>query len=368
VLDARHRKSPACNPVRAAYPSHSASDPVRVRSRRRPARPEIPLSDVDGRGVTIALPRYGRRPGAPFLRGRVTGESTSSRRRRSARRAEAGRACDARSSTGRRWRVSSSAPAGRERLAGVAPGASLLSIRVAGWQRDAGRAVVGVRRTDQILAALERAVDPNGTATPTTLPRIALSHSRSRSPPSRFAPARAAAGALRLDTLVVVPAGNDGPQGRLRQRVGAGRRAGGADGRRRGSRARYGEYGSFSVRASRWRSTERGRLRARSSRRVRSTSAWAPAGANDRGLKGSAAPSAARLLRRRGFSLVASRAALVPVTSDPALTVANAARRGCVRRAFSTEVSCLACALGTNDERALPSRSSDRTRRALPLP
>src|SRR5204863_9835913 len=47
-------------------------------------------------------------------------------------------------------------------LHGVAPGATVLPIRVAGWQRTAsgGWAVYG--RTDQVIAGMERAVDPNG--------------------------------------------------------------------------------------------------------------------------------------------------------------------------------------------------------------
>ena len=60
--------------------------------------------------------------------------------------------------------VGSRGPGG---LTGTAPGARILPIRVAGWQPDAagGYAVYG--RTDQLLAGLERAVDPNadGSAT-----------------------------------------------------------------------------------------------------------------------------------------------------------------------------------------------------------
>ena len=53
----------------------------------------------------------------------------------------------------------SGGPAG---LHGVAPGASILPIRVAGWQPDATGGVSVYGRTDQVLAGLEVAVDPNG--------------------------------------------------------------------------------------------------------------------------------------------------------------------------------------------------------------
>src|SRR6185503_3292475 len=99
-------------------------------------------------------------------------------------------------------------------LAGVAPGATLLPIRVAGWQRDASARWAVYGRTDQILAGLERAVDPNGDGDAHDAARIALAGVAE--PFAGFADgplALAAAGALRLDTLVVAPAGNDGPAG-----------------------------------------------------------------------------------------------------------------------------------------------------------
>ena len=60
-------------------------------------------------------------------------------------------------------------------LNGVAPGATMLPIRVAGWQPDA-RAGAGrsTARTDQLLAGLERAVDPNGDGDAHDAARIAL--------------------------------------------------------------------------------------------------------------------------------------------------------------------------------------------------
>ena len=66
-------------------------------------------------------------------------------------------------------------------------------------------------RTDQVLAGLERAVDPNGDGIAHDAARIAVVGVAE--PYSAFAEgplAKAVAGAFRLDTLVVAPAGNDG--------------------------------------------------------------------------------------------------------------------------------------------------------------
>ena len=69
-------------------------------------------------------------------------------------------------------------------------------------------------RTDQVLAGLEAAVDPNGDGDAHDGARIALVGVAE--PFSSFSDgplARAGRGALALDTLVVAPAGNDGPAG-----------------------------------------------------------------------------------------------------------------------------------------------------------
>src|SRR5204862_4118406 len=97
-------------------------------------------------------------------------------------------------------------------LAGVATGATVLPIRVAGWQPDASGRWAIYSRSDQILAGLERAVDPNDDGDAHDAARVALV--ALAEPYAAFADgpeARAAAGALALDTLVVAPAGNDGP-------------------------------------------------------------------------------------------------------------------------------------------------------------
>src|SRR5439155_9927599 len=99
-------------------------------------------------------------------------------------------------------------------LTGVAPGATVLPLRVAGWQRGARGDWQIYGRTDQIIAGLERAVDPNGDGDAHDAARLALVDLAE--PFAAFADdplARAAGGAARPDTLVIAPAGNDGPAG-----------------------------------------------------------------------------------------------------------------------------------------------------------
>src|SRR5207253_2967920 len=81
----------------------------------------------------------------------------------------------------------------------------------AGWQRDTVGGWGVYARTDQLIAGLERAVDPNADGDAHDAARIALV--ALAEPYGAFAEgpsARAAKGALALDTLVVAPAGNDG--------------------------------------------------------------------------------------------------------------------------------------------------------------
>jgi hypothetical protein len=97
---------------------------------------------------------------------------------------------------------------------GIAPGASVLPIRVAGWQPDVHGGYATYARTDQLIAGLERAVDPNLDGDAHDAARIALigeavSYAAFTDSPE----ARAIQGALDLDTLVVAPVGNDGPAG-----------------------------------------------------------------------------------------------------------------------------------------------------------
>ncbi len=107
--------------------------------------------------------------------------------------------------------VGSNGPAG---LAGVAPGASLLPIRVAGWQPDTSGGVSVYGRTDQLLAGIELAVDPNEDGDAHDAVRVALVGIVEPFAAFTDGPlAAAAAGAAALDSLVVAAAGNDGPAG-----------------------------------------------------------------------------------------------------------------------------------------------------------
>src|SRR5438552_2325314 len=96
-------------------------------------------------------------------------------------------------------------------LAGVATGAAVLPVRVAGWQPDALGHWAIYARSDQLIAGLDRAVDPNDDGDAHDAARVALVSLAA--PFAGFADgpeALAAEGALALDTLVVAPVGNDG--------------------------------------------------------------------------------------------------------------------------------------------------------------
>src|SRR4051812_19472673 len=199
-------------PVRAAYPASLSSRLLTTTGFGE--RPNIGLSDKDGRGVTIALLDTGVDRAQPFLRGRVTGGIDIVGGDAGALAAPQPGEPSQLERHGTEMAGLLVGSGGPGALAGVAPGATVLPIRVAGWQRDAsaGWAVYG--RTDQVLAGLERAVDPNGDGDAHDAARVALVGVAE--PFDGFADgplARAAAGAVRLDTLVVAPAGNDGPVG-----------------------------------------------------------------------------------------------------------------------------------------------------------
>lgn len=203
-------------PVRPAYPASISAD-VLSRPDFGPDeghRPQIGLSGVDGRGVTVALLDTGVDRAVPFLRGRVlpgidiVGDSPGALARR---KPDEPAELERHGTQTAGLIVGAGGPSG---LAGVATGASVLPIRVAGWQPDASGRWAIYSRSDQILAGLERAVDPNDDGDAHDAARIVLV--AVAEPYAAFVDgpeARAAAGALALDTLVVAAAGNDGAAG-----------------------------------------------------------------------------------------------------------------------------------------------------------
>jgi subtilisin family serine protease len=203
-------------PVRAAYPAGGGNPgiPASAFDARAGRVPVVRLPGFDGRGVTIALVDTGVDRLQPYLRGRVAdevdvlgGDDGVAPDAPPARSDEA-----LRHGTGLAGiLVGSGGPGG---LHGVAPRATIVPIRVAGWQRDTDGEWRIAARTDQLVAGLERAVDPNGDGDAHDAARIALVGTVE--PLAGFATgplARAAAGAAAVDTLVVTPAGNDGPAG-----------------------------------------------------------------------------------------------------------------------------------------------------------
>ncbi len=205
-------------PVRAAYPaaipangSILETDVFATGSGRRP---EIELPGFNGSGITVALLDTGVDTRHPFLQGRLLpgldmvdpGSDASAEQNPT--------------QPGRPERhgtelaglvVGVRGPAG---IHGVAPGASILPIRVAGWQPDSDGGVSVYGRTDQVLAGLEAAVDPNGDGDAHDAVRIALVGVVEPFASFPDAPLQTASdGALALDTLVVAPAGNDGAAG-----------------------------------------------------------------------------------------------------------------------------------------------------------
>ena len=132
-----------------------------ARAARRPRSRARRCRASTARGLTIALLDTGVDRKQPYLGGRVepgldlvdgTADAPTRRRTRSEP-----ASVERHGTQMAGLLVGSGGPGG---LQGVAPGATVFPIRVAGWQPDAeGRSVV-YARTDQLIAGLDRAVDP----------------------------------------------------------------------------------------------------------------------------------------------------------------------------------------------------------------
>jgi len=317
-------------PVRIAYPASLSSKMIQ-NGRLAPGagvEANVDLPGFDGRGVTIALLDTGVEATHPYLLGRVSaGEdvidsdddpSASASPEDAARLERHGTQLAG-------LLAGSDGPGG---LNGIARGATVLPIRVAGWQREASGRWAVYGRTDQLVAGLELAVDPNADGVALDAARVALVGLAE--PFAAFADSpssRAVAGALRLDTLVVAPAGNDGFAG-----PGYGSISGPG-----GSRAAL-TVGAADIRESSAtvHVVLRSGLDVAFDRQVPLAGAVAPPGnmslrlAAPRlaGRPSAGPPKLTEFFDDDGFSLVAGRAALVPAGSDPGYAAAQAVKAG----------------------------------------
>ena len=309
-------------PVRAAYPA-ATSDSVlssKAFSATSGHWPQAELPGSTGRGVTIALLDTGVDLNQAYLRGRLLSGFDV---------VDGGADATARSNLRDPSQVErhgtelagilagSDGPGG---LHGVAPDATILPIRVAGWQpTSSGRELV-FSRTDQLIAGLERAVDPNGDGDCHDAVRIALVGVAEPYAAFTDGPeAAAVAGALSLNTMVVAPAGNDGVAG-----PGFGSVAGPAA-----------APGALAVAATDTRTQlpearvvlRRG-LNVIFDRDVPLLGSGGPSHALTLAPAPASAEGGASSFDRKGFSLVAGRAVVAAAGSDPQIQAAAAAHAG----------------------------------------
>jgi subtilisin family serine protease len=315
-------------PVRATFPA-SISETLLSSKDFGPGsghRTDVQLPGFDGRGVTIALLDTGVDAAHPYLRAKVLpGIDLVTKDDDTTPRSDP-------QDPGRLEKhgtelagilAGSDGPGG---LHGVAPGASVLPIRVAGWQPDAAGRQLVYGRTDQLIAGLDRAVDPNGDGDAHDAVRVALVGVVA--PYAAFADgpeAQAVQGALDLNTLVVTPAGNDGKAGPSFGSISGPAGAPAAlavaatDGRTRLPTVRVVLRRGLDV------ILDRSVPLLGTSAPSRSLTLGVATPRATRGLAGAASVD---YFSARGLSLVAGRAVVVPAGDDPQATAVAASRAG----------------------------------------
>ncbi|MGH3066134.1 MAG: S8 family serine peptidase [Gaiellaceae bacterium] len=197
-------------PVRIAYPAQTDGSEGVLPS----SVADLEIPGLDGTGVTVALLDTGVDPSHPYLRRSVlSGIDVINP-------GSGGIAQPHPTIPGRPERHGTelagivTGSEGPDGLHGIAPGASILPVRVAGWQPNSEGGYTVYSRTDQILAGLEAAVDPNDDGDSHDAARIALIGVVEPYAAFPDGPlARAVTGAQGLDMLTIVPAGNDGRAG-----------------------------------------------------------------------------------------------------------------------------------------------------------
>ena len=309
--------------VRTASPATASASPAAPGSGALAYWPGGSLPGFSGRGVTVALLDTGVDLFHPSLDGHVAQGIDL---------VDGGDSALARSRPGSMADVERHGTEMAGVLATIAPGATVLPIRVGGWQRTVTGRWAVFARSDQLLAGLERAVDPNDDgdardAVPIAVTGLVEPYAAFASGPF----GHAARGALDLGTLLVVPAGNDGPAGPVFGSVSgpggapAALTVGAADTRRFAKEVRVAirvglqsEFGGVLPLAG----------GAVPDRTITARVVLPPA------FRGAAAGSAGSTLRdffdAKGFSHVAGRAALLPARGPLERSVRNAARAGAV--------------------------------------